>query len=243
MDYQSLQGHLGELRTRLIRMALILCLVFVSLAYLAIPIGNVLLIPLKHILGDSGKIVFLNVFDQVIAMFQISAWATLVITLPLWLRELWGFVRPALHKHEIRVVRSLILLGLILFYVGLVFGYWLLVPATIKVMLSFGFLGIEATIGLKDYLAFVCQLIIISGVIFQIPLILLGLSLVGVISKDLLSQSRRYAYVILAVVAAVITPADVFTMIIVWVPLIALFELGILAVTVLGPFILKKTHT
>lgn len=244
MKDMPLTEHLEELRKRIIRILVILILAFGIVYSNGERVSEFLLQPLREALGTQGKIVYLGLFDKVISDLQVSFWTSILVSSPLWFRELWAFVRPALHPHEAKVVRPFIVAGFILFIAGMLFGYYGLFPVTFKILTTMGVKDVEAMISLQEYLALSSKVLVVLGLIFQLPIILLVLGFMGLVTKYSLRSLRRYIYVGLAIFSAVITPTpDPFTMLVLWVPLILLYEIGILAVAAFVHPYLEKQHT
>lgn len=242
MKEMPLVDHLEELRKRVIRILVILLVAFLVTYSQGDKIGEFLLIPLRNSLGSEGKIVYLGLFDKVFSDLQVSFWSSILISSPLWFREIWAFIRPALHDSEVKVIRPFIITGFILFAAGIIFGYYVLFPLTFQVLGQVGVKDVQAMISLKDYLSLSSKVLVVLGLIFQFPILLLVLGFMGLVTKYSLRKMRRYIYVGLAIFAAVITPTpDPFTMMILWVPLILLFEVGVVGVAfIVHPYLEKK---
>lgn len=244
MSEMSVIEHLEELRTTLIRCLIILFLGFFIAYAVGDQISEFLLVPLRSVLGaqeSEGKIVYLGLLDKVLSQLQVSFWSSILLTSPLWFREIWKFIKPGLYAHELRAVRPFILVGFILFLLGVCFGYYVVFPFFFNTLINFGVEGVQATIGLKDYLILSSKILVFLGMMFQVPNALLILGFMGLVTKQSLRAWRKYVYVGMAVVAALITPPDVMTLMGVWVPLILLYEVGILAVSlIVHPYLSKK---
>lgn len=242
MKEMPLIEHLEELRKRVIRILIILLVSFIITYSQGDKIGEFLLIPLRNSLGTDGKIVYLGLFDKVFSDLQVSFWSSVLISSPLWFREIWAFIRPALHDGEVKVIRPFIITGFILFTAGILFGYYILFPLTFQVLTQVGVKDVQAMISLKEYLSLSSKVLVVLGLIFQLPIVLLVLGFMGIVTKYSLRKMRRYIYVGLSIFAAVITPTpDPFTMMILWVPLILLFEIGVLAVAlIVHPYLERK---
>jgi sec-independent protein translocase protein TatC len=246
MKEMTITEHLEELRTTLIHITLILLGTFVLTYAFGGQISEVLLGPLRGALsklGDnSGKIVYLGLLDKVLSQLQVAFWCAILFSSPLWFFKVWQFIKPGLHAHESKAVRPFILVGFLLFSLGVCFGYFLVFPFTFETLLNFGVGDIEASISLKEYLVLASKALVFLGLVFQLPNILLILGFMGVATKQSLRKQRKYVYVAFSFVAAMLTPPDVFTMLGLWLPLAILFEVGILLVAMIVHPYLARQH-
>lgn len=244
MKEMNLSDHLEELRKRVIRILIILLVAFAITYSNGEIIAEFLLTPLRKSLGANGKIVFLGIFDKVWSDLQVSFWSSIILSSPLWFWQVWSFIKPGLYEKEAKVIRPFIVGGFFLFICGFLFGYYVLFPMTFQILTSMGVKDVEAMISLKDYLSLASKVLVVLGLIFQLPIILLVLGFMGLVTKYSLRSFRRYVYVGLSIFAAVITPTpDPFTMLILWIPLILLYEIGILGVTIfVHPYLEKQNR-
>jgi sec-independent protein translocase protein TatC len=238
----SFTEHLAELRTRLIKIVFVLSLSFMICYSFGDVISEVLLRPLIKGLGSHGKVVYLGVLDKVISQFQVGFWSSVLLSSPFWFYQLWMFIRPGLYEKEIKVVRPFILIGFILFTIGVLFGYFVIFPFTFETLMSFGVQDIEATIGLKDYLTLSIKVLLFLGLLFQLPNLILILGFIGVVTKPLLTQMRPYIYVFFAFLSAILTPPDVITLLCLWIPFVCLFEIGNVALALIVHPYQRRQH-
>jgi sec-independent protein translocase protein TatC len=242
MKEMSFMDHLEELRVRVIRTIVILSLSFCVCYYFSSDISEFLLVPLRESLGTNGRVVFTGLLDKILAELQISFWSCILLSSPLWFREVWLFIRPGLYPEEVKVVRPFITLGFFLFMLGVLFGYYVIFPFTFSTLINYGVQNIEAMLSLTDYLLLASQVLVFLGILFQLPNVLLILGFMGLVTKYSLRSWRRYMAVIFAVLAAVLTPPDPLSMMCVWVPMMVLYEVGILGVAFfVHPYLHKKT--
>lgn len=242
----TLTEHLEELRSTLIRVIGILIVAFFVCYGYGEYISEFLLRPLRGVLGGEGqlgKIVYLGLLDKVMSQLQVAFWSSIIISSPLWFFQVWKFVKPGLHEYEVKAVRPFLFIGFIFFCLGVSFGYFLVFPLTFETLLGFGVQNVEATISLKEYLVLASKVLVFLGLVFQLPNILLILGFMGLVTKYSLRNMRRYIYVGFAVLSAMLTPPDPYTMLGLWVPLVLLFEIGILAVAIIVHPYLARQHS
>ncbi len=241
----SFSDHLTELRSTMIRILLIWGIAFMVCYAFGDKIADFLLIPLRNALNGEGEIVFLEIFDKVLAKFQLGFWSGIIFSSPLWFYELWKFIKPAMYEKEVKVVRPFILVGFILFVLGILFGYYIAFPFAFDLILNFDISTVEeikASINLRSYLVMFSKILLFLGVLFQLPNLMLVLGFMGIVTKQSLAAIRSYVYVGFAVVSAMLTPPDPTTLLLLWVPLVSLYELGILGVSFIVHPYLKKKH-
>lgn len=237
----SLIEHLSELRTRLIySMGSIVITFFICYAQ-GEKIAEFLMKPLRKAMGDHGDIVFLSILDKVWAQFQVSLWMSVILSSPIWFYQAWKFIKPGLYHKEIQVIKPFFLAGFFLFWAGVSFGYFLVFPFAFDTLLSFGVQDITAMLSFKDYLTLSIKILVFLGLVFQLPNIMLILGFMEVATKQSLRNLRPYIYVLFALIAAALTPPDVITQLALWIPLVILFEIGIIAVAlIVHPYLAKK---
>lgn len=239
----SFMEHLEELRTRLIRVLIILVISFGVCYYYSNTIQDFLLVPLREAMGTNGKVIFTGLLDKVLAELQIAFWSCVFLASPLWFREAWLFIKPGLYENEVKAIRPFIFVGFFLFLAGVAFGYFIIFPFTFKTLITAGVTNVEAMLNLQDYLLLSSKVLVFLGLLFQMPNIIIILGFMGLVTKYSLRNMRRYLAVAFAIAAAVITPTpDILSMMFVWVPMMVLYEIGIIAVAwIVHPY-LKRKH-
>jgi sec-independent protein translocase protein TatC len=242
MKEMSFMEHLEELRTRLIRTLLILVISFAICYSFASEVSEFLLVPLRSAIGTEGKVVFTGLLDKVMAELQIGFWSCVFLASPFWFREFWLFIKPGLYEDEIKAIRPFIFVGFFLFVAGVAFGYFVVFPFTFSTIMSYGVQDVQAMLSLQDYLLLASKILVFLGILFQLPNIMLILGFMGLVTKYALKSWRRYAAVIFAVASAILTPPDVISMMCVWIPMMVLYEIGILAVALIVHPYLKRKH-
>ncbi|HAZ14214.1 MAG: twin arginine-targeting protein translocase TatC [Bdellovibrionales bacterium GWA2_49_15] len=249
MKEMSLIEHLEELRKSAISVLIIIIVAFFVTYGFSDQLAEIVLSPLRLALKNTlasggGEIIYLGLLDKILAQLQLSLWCAAILSAPAWFYQIWRFVRPGLHEHEARAVRPFLMFGLVLFWAGACFTYFVVFPFGFKLLLEYGVTDVVATISMREYLTLAMKLMISFGVLFQVPNFMLILGFMGVINSEKIHAYRRYIYVILAVLAAVFSPPDIFSMMIVWVPMVVLFEIGGLGLTlIVRPYLAKKAKT
>jgi sec-independent protein translocase protein TatC len=164
--------------------------------------------------------------DPIVLTLKAAFICGVIIAMPIILWQIWLFIKPALTESERRYARPLIAMALVLFPIGVAFSYYMLRFA-LGLFFRYAITGLEARINVFNYLSFTLTLMILFGLVFEFPLVILFLTRIGVVSTSFLRKYRGYAIVLIVVVAAIVTPPDVFTQIALSVPLIILYEISI----------------
>lgn len=230
-DNLTLVDHLTELRDRLIKAAWAVAFTTAICFYFSEDIFNLVRHPIQGHLPEGG-LVFTNPMDKFIAHMKLSVVAGVVLACPAWLYHVWMFVAPGLYAHEKKYSLAFVTAGITLFLSGVAFAYFLVLPSAFQFLFNFGGSVDKPLITISEYMSFFATMILVFGASFELPLILVALGALGIVSSDTLREKRRYAIVALATIAAVITPPDVLSMMMLLVPLSALYEISILIVRV-----------
>ncbi len=224
-----LLDHLIELRTRLLRIVLALAVAFGVCLYFANEIFGFLVVPLTHAFPPGeGKLIYTKLYEAFFVELKVAMFAAFFICFPIIANQLWAFVAPGLYAKEKKAFLPFLLATPVLFTAGASLAYFVVMPTAFKWMLGFegvrGGLKLEALPGTGDYLSLVMQFILAFGISFLLPVLLLLLNRAGIVSRKQLIAMRRYVIVAITAVAAVITPPDVVSQLMLLVPLVLLFE-------------------
>ena len=223
-------SHLVELRDRIIRAGIAVIVVFLGLVYWAPDIFKLLARPLMMNLPKDGKLIVTDVTGSFFVPMKVTMMVALVIALPVVLYQIWAFVAPGLYQHEKKLVVPLVGSSYILFLCGMSFAYFVVFPTIFRVMAHYNApLGAAMNTDIDNYLSFVLTMFIAFGVTFEVPIVVVLLVRMGILTVKKLRQIRPYVIVGAFVVSAVVTPPDVFSQLILAVPLIVLYEAGIIA--------------
>jgi sec-independent protein translocase protein TatC len=229
-----LMEHLVELRRRLLWCVATLALCFFVCLYFARPIFAVLVQPL--IAAGQGKLIYTDVFEAFFAEVKVAFFAALMVSFPVLATQIWRFVAPGMYAKEKRAFLPFLLMTPFFFAAGACFAYFLAMPWALKFLLGYqgniGGINQEALPGVGNYLSFVTRFLFGFGVAFLMPVLLMVLERAGVVTREQLANSRRYALVGSAVVAAVLTPPDAISMLMMLVPLYGLYEFALLTIRI-----------
>jgi sec-independent protein translocase protein TatC len=229
-DRLSVVEHLDELRSRII-VSLLAFSVALALCFWQ---NHLILKIVNHPLGHQHKPTTFGVAEPFTTTLTVSAYAAILIALPVVLYQLYAFVLPAFSPGERRVALPLLLMVPFLFIGGAVFGYFVVIPAALKFLLHFNTDEFRVQIRARDYYSFVTLTLISVGVVFQVPVAILGATRMGVTTPEKLRKNRRYAFLVCAIVAAALPGVDPVSMLLEMVPLVALYELSILLAAAFG---------
>jgi sec-independent protein translocase protein TatC len=223
-------SHLVELRDRIIRAGLSVIVVFIGLVYWAPDIFRLLARPLMQNLPKDGKMIVTDVTGSFFVPMKVTMLVAFVIALPIVLYQIWAFVAPGLYQHEKKLVVPLVASSYTLFLCGMAFAYFVVFPTIFRVMAHYNApLGAEMTTDIDNYLSFVLTMFIAFGVTFEVPIVVVLLVRMNVVTLKKLKEIRPYVIVGAFVISAVVTPPDVFSQLILAIPLIVLYEAGIIA--------------
>jgi sec-independent protein translocase protein TatC len=229
-DRLSVVEHLDELRSRLIVIAFAFLVAFSLCFWQNHRLLKIVNDPLPH----GIKPITLSPAESFTTTMTVSAYFALLICLPVLLYELYAFVLPAFTPTEKKVAFPLLMLIPLLFIAGVVFGYYIVIPAAIKFLLNFNDQQFNIQIRAREYYSFVSLTLIAMGAVFQIPVGILAATRLGLTTPHKLRKNRRYAFLIISVVAAALPGVDPVSMLIEMVPLLVLYELSILLASAFG---------
>lgn len=226
-DKQPFLGHLAELRERLIASAIALGIGFAVCYFFSENLLQFLIEPLKAALPEGDHLVYTRLPEMFFIYIKIAFVAGILLTAPFLFYEAWMFVAPGLYKHEKKMVVPFVAFSTILFTGGALFGYFIVFPFGFKFFIGFSSEYIRALPSVEEYLTFSLKLLFAFGIIFELPVVVYFLTKIGLVTTELLKRSRKYSILIAFIVAAILTPPDVVSQILMAGPLIVLYEVGI----------------
>jgi len=226
--------HLEELRSRLLK-SVVAVGICVAIGFILVIKFNFITLLEQPILPylQGRKLIFTHPGDSFSIVMQVSFGIGFALAAPVLLYQLWGFLSPALYKHEKKVVIPLLFAATCLFMMGAALAYFIVLPFALKFLMEFQTAALEPMITARDYFDFATSLALSMGAVFELPILLVGLTVLGIITPMQLRAYRRHAMVASLVVAAIITPGDLLTTtVMLMVPLYGLYEVSIVASSV-----------
>ena len=220
-------SHLEELRTRLVRAAIAVGVCFVVAYFFKEELYHYLSLPVKEAMPPGSKLIYTAPAEAFFTYIKVAFLAALVASSPVIFYQLWSFIAPGLYSHERRLIWPFVGVSSVLFITGAVFCYAVVFPYAFNFFMSFATEEIQPMISLKQYLSFSANLLLAFGVVFEMPLVLVFLGRLGIVNQKMLRKQRKFAILIMFVAAALFTPPDVVSQILMAMPLLVLYEISI----------------
>jgi sec-independent protein translocase protein TatC len=224
---ETFLSHLFELRDRLVRSLVALGIVFLPTFFFAADLYDLLAMPMMRTLPEGSKMIATGVITPFFIPMKISLMVAFLVALPYILYQAWAFVAPGLYAHEKRLVLPLVISSTLLFFAGMAFCYFVVFQTVFSFIASFAPKSIAVAPDIEAYFNFVLGMFIAFGVTFETPVVVVVLVMTGMISVEKLREIRSFVIVGAFVVAAVVTPPDVISQLMLAVPLCLLYEVGI----------------
>ena len=231
-----LMEHLIELRARLIKALLAFLVMFIVCFFFAKNIYNILVLPYQHAAGPEAKLIYTAPQEFFFTQIKVAMFAAAFLSTPVVFSQIYAFVAPGLYKNERDAFKPYLYATPIFFLAGALLVFYVVMPNLLHFFIGMqqanepGKAQIELLPRVSEYLGLVMTLIFAFGIVFQLPVVLTLLGRVGIISSQFLKDNRRYAIVIVFVVAAVLTPPDVFSQLALAIPGVLLYEASIISV-------------
>lgn len=227
----SLVDHLSELRRRMF-VALVALVIAFAGAYIFR--DRILAILIRPLPVDKRHIITLSPTEPFITIMEVCLWTAILVTLPILLYQVYAFVIPAVGNHTRRKMLAIVAAVSILFLVGVLFGYYLVLPVALQFFLGFGGSQFISQVRAEDYFGFVATLLFVTGVTFEVPLAMAAFARMGIVTPDMYRKQWRLAIVAIAAAAAFLPTGDPFSMLLIMVPMIVLYVVGIWLSSVFG---------
>jgi sec-independent protein translocase protein TatC len=233
-DKLPLTEHLEELRKRLIRCIIAILAGFVVAYAFKERLFDILAAPLINVMRQGDTLIFTGIPEAFFTYLKVSLLAGLFLAAPFIIYQFWMFVAPGLYRHERKTMIPIIFISSFFFVGGALFGYFIVFPLGFKFLLGFATESIQALPSMREYLSFSAKLLLAFGIVFELPIVITFLARLGIVTVPFLKKNRKYAILIFFAGAAVLTPPDVVTQILLALPLMVLYEISIIGARLFG---------
>jgi sec-independent protein translocase protein TatC len=226
--------HLEELRKRLI-----ICFIAVGIGFVLSygfkeKLFQILTRPLIRVMQTGDKLIFTGLPEAFFTYLKVAFLSGIILAAPVIFYQFWMFVAPGLYDKEKRLMAPIVILSTFFFVGGAFFGYFIVFPYGFKFFLGFASEIIQPLPSMREYLGFASKLLLVFGLVFELPLIITFLARLGIVSVSFLKKNRKYALLLFFVGAAILTPPDVVTQVMMALPLIVLYEISIIGARIFG---------
>lgn len=233
-EKQPFTAHLEELRSRLIKCVIAVGVCFVISYFFKVQIFHVLTLPLINALQSGDHLIYTNLPEAFFTFLKAAFICALMLASPVILYQFWMFTAPGLYDKEKRLLVPILLLSVLFFVGGALFGYFVVFPFGFEFFLSFASDTIRPMPSMKEYLGFASKLLLAFGLVFELPLVITFLARLGIVSVAVLKKFRKYTILGIFMVSAMLTPPDFVTQIFMALPMILLYELSIVSARIFG---------
>lgn len=231
---QTLVAHLVELRTRIVRAAIAVLVVFACLSPFMKQIFDYLSQPLMVALPQGAKLLAIGVIAPFMVPLKVTLFVAFVIALPYVLYQLWAFIAPGLYRKEKKLAMPIIVSSLVMFFLGMLYCYFVVFRMVFQFISGFSPDSVNFAPDIDSYFSFVLALFMAFGLTFEVPIIVVVLNRLGMTTVEKLKKARPYMIVGAFVLAAIVTPPDVLSQLLLAVPLVILYQVGIWLCAVVG---------
>ncbi len=221
-------SHLVELRQRVMRAVGAIVIVFFALFYWSSEIYDLLAYPMIRVLPEGTKMIATGVITPFLVPVKMTMLVAFCVALPYVLYQAWAFVAPGLYLHEKKLMLPLVVSSTILFFIGMAFCYFIVFGAVFDVVYRWAPKSITVAPDIEQYLSFALTMFLVFGITFEVPIVVIVLVRMGLVTIEQLKQFRPYFIVAAFVIAAIVTPPDVLSQVLLAIPLCILYEIGIL---------------
>ena len=236
-------SHLEELRKRLITVAIAIGIGFVAAFGFKEHLFKILVRPLVNVMKEGETLIYTGLPEAFFTYLKVAFLTGLMVASPIILYQFWMFVAPGLYKNERRMMVPVVVLSSFFFVGGALFGYFVVFPFGFKFFMGFATETIRPLPSMKEYFGFSAKLLLAFGLVFELPLVLTFMAKLGIVSVEFLKKNRKYAILLFFTGAAILTPPDVITQVLMALPLMALYEVSIIGAKVFGKQKPKETET
>lgn len=235
MTEDTFISHLIELRDRLLRALVVFAVVLLALIPFSAELYDLLATPMMSALPEGSKMIATGVITPFLVPIKVAMMLAFVLTLPFTLYQAWSFIAPGLYNHEKRLVLPLVVASTLLFVIGIAFCYFFVFNTVFHFINQIAPKSISVAPDIENYLNFVLTMFLAFGLTFETPIVVVMLTRMGLVTIEQLREARPYFIVIAFVIAAVVTPPDVVSQLLLAVPMCLLFEVGLIAARFVPP--------
>lgn len=227
-------SHLEELRDRIIKSFIAVAIGFCIAYGFKEKLFEILISPLVSVMGKGETLIFTGLPEAFFTYLKVALLAGIMLASPVLLYHFWMFIAPGLYHKEKRVFIPIIFLSAMFFIGGSLFGYFIVFPFGFQFFLGFATNTLHAMPSMKEYLSFSSKMLLAFGLVFELPLVLTAMARIGLVTPDFLKKNRKYALLLFFIGAAILTPPDVVTQIMMALPLMLLYEISIIGAMIFG---------
>ncbi len=227
-------SHLEELRSRLIKCFIAVGVGFVIAYGFKEKIFQILVRPLVLVMEEGDKLIFTGLPEAFFTYLKVAFLTGIIVGSPILIYQFWMFVAPGLYRNERRLMIPIVLISSICFIGGALFGYFIVFPWGFKFFLGFATETIRPLPSMKEYFGFSAKLLLAFGLVFELPLVITFLARLGLVSVAFLKKNRKYALLLFFAGAAILTPPDIVTQVMMALPLMILYEIAIIGARIFG---------
>lgn len=233
--FEDLKPHIADLRKRLVISSITLIVMFFVCFAFYEPILNWMMVPVEAALPQNSQMVAVEIQETFFTALKVAFFAGFIASLPVIFWQLWLFLAPGLYDHEKKLVIPFVFFGTLMFLVGASFAYYIVVPLGFDFLIAFGSTVVTVLPSIGKYVDFFTKLLFGFGIAFELPVITFFLAKIGLVDDRMLKDFLRYAIVIIFIVAAILTPPDVLSQLLMAAPLILLYGISIYIAKVFNP--------
>ena len=231
----NLKPHIADLRKRLMISSAFLVVAFFACFSVYEPILNWMMVPIEAVLPEGSKMVAIEVQETFFTALKVSFFSAFLVSLPIIFWQLWLFISPGLYAHEKKIVLPFVFSATIMFLLGGVFAYYVVVPYGFQFLVTFGSQVVSVMPSIGKYVSFFTKLVFGFGLAFELPVITFFFAIIGIVNDQMLKEFFKYAIVLIFIVSALLTPPDVITQFLMAGPLVFLYGVSIYVAKIFNP--------
>ena len=233
--FEDLKPHIADLRKRLVISSITVVIMFFACFSFYEPILEWMMVPVKHALPAGTSMIAVEIQETFFTAMKVAFFAGFILSLPVIFWQLWLFLAPGLYDHEKKLVIPFVFFATLMFLMGASFAYYLVVPIGFDFLIAFGNSVVSVLPSIGKYVGFFTKLMIGFGIAFELPVITFFLAKIGLVDDKMLKDFFRYAVVLIFIVAAILTPPDVISQILMAAPLLVLYGVSIYIAKIFNP--------